>query len=76
MTTVTVDVNDKTINEALRKELKRLESQTKRLKESNDKLKHEIREQRFKIEEAQRIVTAASLIADEFREEWEDRDDD
>lgn len=70
MTTVTVDVSDKIVDEAIKKELKRLESQIKRLKETNDKLKDQIKAQSFKFEEAQRIVTAASLIADEFGDEW------
>ncbi|MEK0337404.1 MAG: hypothetical protein QQN41_08225 [Nitrosopumilus sp.] len=71
MTTVTVDVNNKMIDIAVKKELKHLELQIKRLKTSNDKLKSQIRAQNLKIEKAQRIVIIASSIAGEFGDEWE-----
>lgn len=76
MTTVTVDVSDKTVNAALKKELKRLESQVKQFKRSNDKLKSRIRTQNFKVEEAQRIIVIASSIAAEFGDEWGDKCDE
>lgn len=70
MATVIVDISNKVVDAAIRKELKRLESQIKRLKESNQNLKSQIREQKFKVEEAQRIVAIALSIATEFGDDW------
>jgi cell division protein FtsB len=72
MTEVTVDISDKVIDTAAKKELKRLTAQVGRLKEQIAKLKRQIRDQQFKSDEANRIVTVASAIAAEFGDKWGD----
>jgi len=72
MAQVTVDVSDKIVDAAIKKELKRLQKRIKGLELSNAKLKDKIRQQNFKVEEAKRIVVVASAIAAEFGDEWED----
>ncbi len=66
MTQVMVDVNDKRIEEAVRKELKRLEAQVRRLKLSNAKLKSQIRDQQELETRARNIINAAEDIAREY----------
>lgn len=73
MATVTVDVNDKMIDVAVRKELQLLRTQVVRLKAGNRKLQRKIREQQSKFDEAKRIVAIASDIATEFGDIWADR---
>lgn len=72
MAEVTINLSDKTINTAIRKEILRLRLQVIRLKESNKKLTSKIRTQQFKSDEANRIVNVASAIASEFGDEWGD----
>ncbi|KKN91242.1 hypothetical protein LCGC14_0221100 [marine sediment metagenome] len=69
MTQVMIDVNDKRIDEAVRKELKRLEGQVKRLKLSNAKLKSQIRDQQELETRARKIVNAAEAIVREYNDE-------
>lgn len=72
MAEVTVNVSDKVIDTAAREELKRLTKQVGRLKLQICKLKDQIKDQQFKFDEANRIVTAASAIVTEFGDEWGD----
>ena len=72
MPDVTVNVSDKVIDTAARKELKRLTAQVGRLKQQILKLKDQIKDQQFKFDEANRIVVVASAIAAEFGDEWGD----
>ena len=72
MAEVTVNVSDKVIDKEVRKDLKRMNAQVDRLKKQISKLKGQIREQQFKFDEANRIVTIASDIAAEFGDEWGD----
>ena len=72
MTEVTVNVSDKVIDTAARKELKRLTAQVGRLRQQISKLKGQIKDQQFKNDKANRIVTVASAIASEFGDEWGD----
>ncbi len=70
MAKITVNISNESIDLALKKHVKTLEAQVKRLKESNKQLSNKIRDQKFKVEEARRIVSIASDIASEFGEEW------
>lgn len=70
MAKVIVDVSNSIVNAAVKKELKRLQTQVNRLKTNNEKLKAQIRQRQEIVEKAHRVVNTACDIADEFREEW------
>ena len=72
MAKMTVDVDDKMMEKAIKDEIKRLEKRVKNLESSNTRLKDQIRKQKFKVEEAKRIVSIASAITSEFGDEWDE----
>jgi|GEM_PF-4082891 len=73
MARVTVDVNDKSIDKAVREELKRLQRRVSTLELSVARWKGKVKDQQKQVETAKRIVSLASHIADKFgRSEWDE----
>ena len=73
MARVTVDVNDKSIDKAVREELKRLQRRVSTLELSVARWRGKVKDQQKQVETAKRIVSLASHIADEFGgSEWDE----